>query len=295
VISLLRSLLKSANATVIVHRTAQATRRGATMSAMNSGEESPNTMRESGFRASLHGTSLADLVQMECLSGRERVLRVSSGTEVGYLFFRAGQIVHAVSRRGIGDIAALEILRWNDGSIEPCSAGWPDRDSITSNWQNLLLTAAQQRDESGRHNLVAFPGPRSSVTRSSSLSSPPPSSPPLPPLAGPPSSGSARLEGAVSSESTPMLAQVRAAVRLDPSGNVVSSKGDAAALSQVAAYAARLAELVGDGLGMLGLVSVEVTQQKSRTLIYREKSGNTFALSAAPDADLSQVRERLGL
>jgi predicted regulator of Ras-like GTPase activity (Roadblock/LC7/MglB family) len=92
-----------------------------------------------------------------------------------------------------------------------------------------------------------------------------------------------------------MLAQVRAAVRIDQGGNVVSSKGDAGELSQVAAYAARLAELVGDGLGMQGLVSVEVTQQRSRTLIYKEKSGNTFALSAAPDADLSQVRERLGL
>jgi Domain of unknown function (DUF4388) len=255
------------------------------MPAMNSGEESPNTMRESGFRASLHGTSLADLVQMECLSGRERVLRVSSGNEVGYLYFRAGQIVHAVSRRGIGETAALEILRWNEGSIEPCSAGWPDRDSITSNWQNLLLISAQHRDESGRHNLVAFPGTRTAVTRSSA----PPAAP------SPPASGSSRSEANVSSEPTPMLAQVRAAVRLDQSGNVVSSKGDAAELGQVAAYAARLAELVGDGLGMLGLVSVEVTQQRSRTLIYREKSGNTFALTAAPDADLSQVRERLGL
>lgn len=254
------------------------------MPAMNSGEESPNTMRESGFRASLHGTSLADLVQMECLSGRERVLRVSSGNEVGYLYFRAGQIVHAVSRRGIGESAALEILRWNDGSIEPCNAGWPDRDSISSNWQNLLLIAAQHRDESGRHNLVAFPGARTAVARTSS---PPPSAPPV--------SGSSRLEATVTSEPTPMLAQVRAAVRLDQSGNVVSSKGDAAELGQVAAYAARLAELVGDGLGMLGLVSVEVSQQRSRTLIYREKSGNTFALTAAPDADLSQVRERLGL
>src|SRR5258706_9066836 len=133
------------------------------MPLVNSSEESPNTMRESGFRANLHGASLADLVQMECLSGRERVIRVSSGTEVGYLFFRAGQIVHAVSRRGIGETAALEILRWNDGTFDPCSAGWPDRDSIGSNWQNLLLLAAQHRDESNRrdeashHNLVAFP------------------------------------------------------------------------------------------------------------------------------------------
>lgn len=253
------------------------------MAAIDSGEESPNTMRESGFRASLHGASLADLVQMECLSGRERVIRVSSGSEVGYLFFRAGQIVHAVSRRGVGESAALEILRWNDGTFEPCSAGWPDRDSIGSNWQNLLLLAAQHRDESGRHNLVAFPGARVGAPRSSSL--PPP---PVAPV-------SSRSEAVLSGESSaPVLAQVRAAVRIDPSGNVLSSKGESEELSQVAAYAARLAELVGDELGMQGLVSVEVMQRRSRTLIYREKSGNTFALSASPETDLSQVRERLG-
>ena len=256
------------------------------MALVNSGEDTPNTMRESGFRAHLNGASLADLVQMECLSGRERVMRVSSGGEVGYLFFRGGQIVHAVSRRGIGETAALEILRWNDGTFEPCSAGWPDRDSISSNWQNLVLLSAQHRDESSRHNLVAFPGARSAVPR-------PPSSPP-PSVA--PVSASSRLEASVSTEgSAPMLAQVRAAVRIDPAGNVVSSKGEAGELSQIAAYAARLAELVGDGLGMQGLVSVEVAQHHSRTLIFKEKNGNTFALSAAPDADLSQVRERLGL
>jgi Domain of unknown function (DUF4388) len=255
------------------------------MPAMNSGEESPNTMRESGFRANLHGASLADLVQMECLSGRERVIRVSSGNEIGYLFFRRGQIVHAVSRRGIGETAALEILRWNDGTFEACSAGWPDHDSIGSNWQNLLLLSAQHRDESGRHNLVAFPGSRSSASARSS-----------PTGTSPASTESSASEDIVSGEpSTPMLAQVRAAVRIDQAGNVVSAKGAAEDLTQVAAYAARLAELIGDGLGMQGLVSVEVVQHNSRTLIYREKSGNTFALRAAPDADLSQVRERLGL
>jgi hypothetical protein len=246
-------------------------------------------MRESGFRANLHGASLADLVQMECLSGRECVMRVSSGSEVGYLYFRAGQIVHAVSRRGVGETAALEILRWCDGTFEACNAGWPDRDSIGSSWQNLLLLAAQHRDESNRreetshHNLVAFPGARSGTV-------PRPSSPP--PVAP---VGAARSEASVSSETPPMLAQVRAAVRIDPAGNVVSAKGDTSELAQVASYAARLAELIGDGLGMQGLLSVEVAQYQSRTLIYKEKSGNTFALNAAVDADLSQVRERLGL
>ena len=60
----------------------------------------PGAAAAVGCRAKLAGVSLWDLVQMECLSGRERVIRVSSGADVGYLFFRGGQIVHAVSRRG---------------------------------------------------------------------------------------------------------------------------------------------------------------------------------------------------
>lgn len=264
------------------------------MPLVKSSDESPNTMRESGFRASLQGASLYDLVQMECLSGRERVIRVSSGTEVGYLYFRGGQIVHAVCRRGMGETAVLDILRWRDGTFEPCSATWPEHDSIRSNWQNLLLLAAQHDDEASRreessgHKLVAFPPARSGAVPRPSA--PPPSVPPTS------NYGHSRSEASVSVESpAPMLAQVRAAVRIDPAGNVVSAKGEASELTQVAAYAARLAELIGDGLGMQTLVSVEVVQQRSRTLIYKEKGGNTFALSAAAEADLSQVRERLGL
>jgi hypothetical protein len=245
----------------------------------NTGDDMPNTMRESGFRANLHGASLPDLVQMECLSGHERVIRVSSAGETGYLFFRAGQIVHAVCRRAVGEPAALEILRWNDGVFEACNAAWPDRDTIKSRWQNLLLLSAQQRDESGRHNLVPFPGPRGS------RSSPPP------PIAVPDALG---LEARTSSGPPASgLTEVRAAVRLDALGNVVNAKGDASELSQVAAYATQLAERVGDGLGLQGLISVEVLQRRQRTLIHKEKSGNTFALSASPDADLSSVRERL--
>jgi hypothetical protein len=254
------------------------------MTARSSGDEGPNAMRESGFRANLKGASLADLVQLECLSGRECVIRITSGIEVGYLFFRGGQIVHAVCRRSIGEAAALEILRWNAGAVEPCNAGWPDRDSIGSSWQNLLLLAAQHRDESGRHNLVAFPG-AGARTRPSSVP-PPPSALPVP----------SKPEVSVSGDAAPMLAQVRAAVRFDAAGNLVSSKGeDVAELTQVAAYAARLAELVGDGLGMQSLVSVEVVRRGSRMLICKEKSGNTFALTAPLDTDLSQVRDRLGL
>lgn len=257
------------------------------MAISNGGEDTPTSARETGFRASLQGAALADLVQMECLAGRQRVIRVTSGRDVGYLFFRGGQIVHAVSRRHLGDAAALEILRWNEGSFEACSAAWPDRDSVTSNWQNLLLLAAQQRDEagqvelpsqreeSGRRKLVALPGARTQATRGGS--------------AGPPASATVVTQREAAADA----AQLIAAVRLDGSGNVVAARGEAEALAQIAAYAARLAELVGEQLGMPGLTSVEVAQSQSRTLIVREKTGNILALTASTDGDLAQIRERL--
>ena len=58
------------------------------MTAIKSGEEGPNTMRESGFRAHLNGASLADLVQMEQLYTRRRLayaaahVRIDAGTSV---------------------------------------------------------------------------------------------------------------------------------------------------------------------------------------------------------------------
>lgn len=39
-----------------------------------------------GFSGSFERASLADLVQLECQSGAERVIRVTSGDEVGYLY-----------------------------------------------------------------------------------------------------------------------------------------------------------------------------------------------------------------
>ena len=63
-----------------------------------------------GFSANLNAASLSDLVQMHCLSGARCVARVNSGEEVGYLYFREGRVVHAMSPSHVGEPAALEIL-----------------------------------------------------------------------------------------------------------------------------------------------------------------------------------------
>src|ERR1700727_1764087 len=104
-----------------------------------------SSVRGSGFVARIKGANLADLVQMECLAGSKRVVRVTSGDHVGYLFFRTGHLVHALARSLIGEAAAMEMLSWDEGTFDPAERDWPAKDTIHCSWQGLLLRAAQAR------------------------------------------------------------------------------------------------------------------------------------------------------
>jgi Domain of unknown function (DUF4388) len=238
---------------------------------------------DDGFRVSLEGATLPDFVQMECLANSSRVFRITSGHRIGYLFFKAGQMIHALSGDHVGEAAALEILKWRDGSVEPCNVGWPDAPSIHSTWQNLLILSAQARDESGRHRLVSLPGNRGTPGILRSTETTHLAKREETPMNAPPSSQSLSL------------AQFQAFVRLDPAGNVVSAKGDSEELAPVAAYTARLAELIGNMLGMEGFSSLECSFPKERVFLHRERSGNLVALKVPFDTDVGALRERFGV
>ncbi len=253
-----------------------------------------------GFSANLNAQSLSDLVQMECLSGAACVARVSSGDEVGYLYFRAGRIVHAMSSSSVGEAAALEILGWSSGTFELCNAGWPESESIQGNFQSLLLRAAQARDESGRRNLLPFPRskdepsrtPRPArVARNEGGDPPPPISRELgrpSPQAQPPTQASAGPASGV--------ARAQAAARLDATGKVLSLQGSGAEeLADAMALASRLGGLLGESLGLERLIAIEGTSATQRTLVVIEASGGALGVRAPLDADLTTVRERYGI
>jgi hypothetical protein len=242
---------------------------------------------DDGFRVSLEGATLPDFVQMECLAMSNRVFRITSGHRIGYLFFNKGQMIHALSGDHVGEAAALEILKWRDGSVEPCSVGWPDAPTIRSTWQNLLLLSAQARDESGRHKLVSFPSNRSAAPRSDTTTKVS--------KREEPSMNAANAPPSSSSSQSLSLAQFQAFVRLDTAGNVVSAKGESEELAPVAAYTARLAELIGNMLGMEGFSSLECSFPKDRIFLHRERSGNLVALRVPAEAEVGALRERFGV
>jgi len=247
----------------------------------------PGGAGELGFRANITGASLADLVQMECLANSTEVVRVVSGNDAGYLYFRTGQIVHAMSSSAVGEAAALEILGWDRGSFEPCNAGWPTTTTINKPWQALLMTAATRRDESRRSTVVDFPRERA---QANPMHKPPTpiTPPPVSPSAGPQSS-------APQSGQTLGGSGIERAVRLESDGKVLSTRGDAEDLAAMTAYTMRLANLIGEQLGMEELRAVEAVSATQRRLLYVEKNGNLIGLEAAVDTDLTALREKLGV
>ncbi|HEY6559695.1 MAG TPA: DUF4388 domain-containing protein [Polyangiaceae bacterium] len=232
----------------------------------------------SGFRASIEGASLPDLIQMECLARSSSAFRVTSVGKVGYLYFDAGELVHAWSADHVGEAAVLEILQWAQGTFDACNVQRPDRPSIHTSWQHLLLRAAQRRDESGRHQVMSFSKPPHPRARSTERNAG--ESKPVPPASRAAPNPERGLE---------------LAVRLDARGNVLNSRGETADFADLVAYAARLAQLIGSDLGMDRLVAAECTCERSRYLIHVEDSGQVLALKAGKTADLASFRARFGL
>ena len=232
-----------------------------------------------GFQAQIKGASLADLVQMECLSGSRRVVRVTSAGNMGHLFFRGGAVVHATTRNIAGEAAALEILSWNEGSFEAVEREWPAKESIASGWQSLLLRAAHARDERAAPSVIALRTPGSTAPR--------------------PAAGVAEI---MEIESTPVTVlghdlreeDFQMVLRLEPGGALEVNRGGSQEFADVAAYACRLTEILGSHLGAERFVAMECTFKSGRCFLVLEPSGAVVALRPHPAADVA-IRGLLGL
>jgi hypothetical protein len=237
----------------------------------------PSGVRGSGFQARIKGANLADLVQMECLAGSKRAVRVTSGELVGYLFFRGGNVVHALARSLIGEAAALEMLGWDEGTFDPAERDWPSKDTITCNWQSLLLRAAQARDEKLAGSVVVLHADGRAKSR------------PAPAPAG----------ESIEFDVTPIQVaghtlrseDFQLFLRMNRDGGILVNQGGSHEFADIAAYALRLAQLIGDGLGIERFVAMECTFKEGRCFIVVEDSGDVVALKPHPKTDAGSLRE----
>jgi hypothetical protein len=244
-----------------------------------------------GFNGQLRCASLADLIQLQC-SNRVRVsVSVRSDNREGHLFFDNGQIVHAVAGRLVGEDAVFEVLNWTTGTFGTSNEAWPTTPTVTSSWQQVLLVAAQRRDEqqpgfpglSGarlvavKPVLASVPSPPSS--RMSDTAHHAARAAPIESLAPSAYFGESLFQEEMESDS------VVCAARFDDSGNLLEMRGPASDLSVLAVYLRRLADLIGESAGQEGFRAFECRTGGTDLVLFVDAPGSyviakTTALSA---------------
>jgi CheY-like chemotaxis protein len=104
--------------------------------------------REDGFRGVLRKVSLPDVIQMECLAINSSVLEITGQGMRGRLFIREGQIIHGEIGDLTGADALNHLLCLPGGSFHLLPFSDPGRETISGQWEFLLMEAARVRDES---------------------------------------------------------------------------------------------------------------------------------------------------
>jgi hypothetical protein len=248
-----------------------------------------------GFDGQLRCASLADLIQLQCGNRAKVAVSVRSENREGVLFFDDGQIVHAVCGNQVGEDAVNELLEWTTGSFGQSNEPWPDSPSISSSWQQLLLTAAQRRDEA-QQGLV----PAMSQSRLSAVKRPPPSRPLLPPPSRAPETPShlprpvrkASLRPSRAPKAGPLsigLENITTSVRLDDEGNAIDTRGEGEKLIGLGVYVRRLAELIGQGLGQAGFQAFECRSETGALVVFVDTPGSYVIAETATPTELRHL------
>jgi CheY-like chemotaxis protein len=99
-----------------------------------------------GFRGSVHGLSLVDMLQMYHY-GRRSVTIAVEGSSPGRLHLREGQIVHAEHEGHTGEAAVASILAMPAGTLGTTALPSTIPQTVTRDLQEVLLGALRSLDE----------------------------------------------------------------------------------------------------------------------------------------------------
>lgn len=107
---------------------------------------------ETGFRGSIHGLSLVDLLQMFHYARRSLAIAVD-GLEPGHVFLEDGHVIHAAYRDLHGEPALRAILAMPAGSLRTMVLPPHTPHSITREFRALLLDSLRTLDEDSRRDV----------------------------------------------------------------------------------------------------------------------------------------------
>lgn len=100
-----------------------------------------------GFQGTVDGVDLMDIVQFNGLSRATAALKVATDKNEGMIFFKDGEVVHAMCDSESGENAFFRILSFQDGSLQNIRGVEPPVVSIKKSLESLLLEVANRSDE----------------------------------------------------------------------------------------------------------------------------------------------------
>ncbi len=118
------------------------------------------TDSNAGFEGGIAGLELADLIQLNARNRFSGCFKIQHEENLGLIFFRDGEIIHAEQGPKAGEEAICDILGWPRGhfSVEPNLVA--ARRTIQKKCEHLLLDAHRVLDERrARRETVATPPP----------------------------------------------------------------------------------------------------------------------------------------
>jgi predicted regulator of Ras-like GTPase activity (Roadblock/LC7/MglB family)/DNA-binding response OmpR family regulator len=100
-----------------------------------------------GFQGTLDGIDLIDIVQFNGLSKATSALKVTTADQEGMIFFKKGEVVHALCDNTSGEKAFFKILEFQGGTLQNIRGVEPPIVSINKNLESLLFESAVRNDE----------------------------------------------------------------------------------------------------------------------------------------------------
>lgn len=228
-----------------------------------------------GFRASLSGTSLFDLIQLECNRQADGGVLIRSNDRTGRLFFGGGQIMHATTDSLVGEAALFEILSWSGGEVFPIKTPSPAVRSIQRSWQDLLMEAACAEDEAHRDSLRP-------TTQGAEVLALHPERQSAVGLRTPDAEEDEIIDPPVAvtlsmpdphNDTSAIHASVHDYALAAPDGTLQKQHGNGAWMQQTGSYVARLADLVASSLALEGFEQLDASIGAHRLIVKSSPAG----------------------
>lgn len=110
-------------------------------------EKDAEMAAEPGFRGVLRKVGLEDLIQLECMNCKSTLLEITNEKLRGRIYIERGEIIHAVAGILSGESALHRLLALRGGEFSLKALEQPEHRTIHAQWMQLLMEAAQLRDE----------------------------------------------------------------------------------------------------------------------------------------------------